>query len=101
MMNYWVTPRLAAGTKWFDKLTILSKVEGLMGYPRWSRGPLLHRGEKRKLSPLVDHEVQTPWSILFAVQVTSTVTMCTPCTHSDIGILRDVNKSSDNCLVVN
>ena len=38
-----VTPFLEAGTKWFDKLTILSKVEGPMGFPPWSRGPLLHR----------------------------------------------------------
>ncbi len=51
------TPPLEAGTKWFDrfdrltalrpskgKLTILSKVEGPMGFPPWSRGPLLRRG---------------------------------------------------------
>ena len=41
-LDYWVTPRLAAGTK-------------PMGFPPWSRGPLLHRGEKRQLSPLVEH----------------------------------------------
>ncbi len=37
------------------KLTIRSKVEGPMGFPPWSRGPLLRRGEKRRLSPLVEH----------------------------------------------
>ena len=42
-LDFWVTPRLAAGTK-------------PMGVPPWSRGPLLHRGgEKRQLSPLVEH----------------------------------------------
>ncbi len=54
-------PRLIeAGTKWFDKLTILSKVEGPMGFPPWSRGPLLHRGEKRQLSPVVEHRDLNP-----------------------------------------
>ena len=48
------TPSLEGGTKWFDKLTILSKVEGPMGFPQWSRGPLLHRGEKQQLSPVVE-----------------------------------------------
>ena len=38
---------------------------GLQDYKAtpWSRGPLLHRGEKRSLFPLVDHGVQTPWLI--------------------------------------
>ena len=31
-----------------------------MGFPPWSRGPLLHRGEKRKLSPLVEHGDSNP-----------------------------------------
>ena len=34
------------------------------GFPTWSRGPLLHRGENRQLFPLVDHWVQTLWSII-------------------------------------
>ena len=38
------TPPLGAGTKWIDKLTILSKVEGPMGLPVRSCGPFLHRG---------------------------------------------------------
>ncbi len=63
-----LTPSLEADTKWFDrfgwltalrlskgKLTILSKVEGPMGFPPWSSGPLLHRGEKRQLYPLVEN----------------------------------------------
>ena len=58
------TPPLEAGAKWFDKLTILSKVEGPMGFPPWSRGPLLHGGgggrEKRQLSPLVEHGDSNP-----------------------------------------
>jgi len=29
-----ITPPLEAGSKWFDKLTILSKVEGSMGLPK-------------------------------------------------------------------
>ncbi len=33
-IDYWVTPRLAEGTK-------------PMGFPPWSRGPLLHRGKRR------------------------------------------------------
>ncbi len=53
-------PRLEAGAKWFDKLTILSKVEGPIGVSPWSRGPLLHMGEKRKLSPLVEHGESNP-----------------------------------------
>ncbi len=48
-----LTPPLEAGTKWFDKLTILSKVEGPMGFLPWSCGSLLRRGETRQLSPLV------------------------------------------------
>ncbi len=42
-----VTPPLEAGTK-------------PMGFPPWSRGPLLHRGEKRQLSPLVEHGDSNP-----------------------------------------
>jgi hypothetical protein len=34
-----LTPPLEAGTKWFDKLTILSKVEGPMGYPKGGSSP--------------------------------------------------------------
>jgi len=49
-LDYWVTPRIATGTN-------------PMGFPPWSRGPLLHTGEKRHHFPLVDHGVQTPWSI--------------------------------------
>ncbi len=74
-------PPIEEGTKWFDrfdkltalrhskgKLTILSKVEGPMGFTPWSRGPLLHRGEKRQLSPHrlsigSNTGIQTPWSI--------------------------------------
>jgi len=41
------TPPLEAGTK-------------LMGFPPWSRGPLLHRGEKRQLSLLVEHGDSNP-----------------------------------------
>ncbi len=41
-LRFNVTPPLEAGTK-------------PMGFPPWSRGPLLHRGEKRQLSPLVEH----------------------------------------------
>ncbi len=31
-------PPFEAGTKWFDKLTILSKVEGPMGFPKGRSG---------------------------------------------------------------
>jgi hypothetical protein len=55
-----LTPSLEAGTKWFDKLTILSRVEGPVGFPPWSRGPLLHRGEKRQLFHLVEHGDSNP-----------------------------------------
>ncbi|MEE8075954.1 MAG: hypothetical protein V3T60_10070, partial [Candidatus Binatia bacterium] len=41
------TPPLEAGTK-------------PMGFPPWSRGPLLHRGEKRQLAPLVEHGDSNP-----------------------------------------
>ncbi|MEE8076876.1 MAG: hypothetical protein V3T60_14770, partial [Candidatus Binatia bacterium] len=42
-----LTPPLEAGTK-------------PMGFPPWSRGPLLHRGEKQQLSPLVEHGDSNP-----------------------------------------
>ncbi len=31
-----------------------------MGFPPWSSGPLLHSGEKRQLSPLVENGVSNP-----------------------------------------
>ncbi len=77
-----LTPLLEAVTKWFDrfdklrvrlrltrspalrlskgKLTILSKVEGPMGLPPWSRGPLLYRGREPGVSPLVEHGASNP-----------------------------------------
>ncbi len=48
------TPPLEADTKWFDKLTILSKVEGPMGFPKGRGGS----------SPLWSNAgIQTPCSI--------------------------------------
>ncbi len=54
------TPPLEAGTKWFDKLTILSKVEGPMGFPPRSRGPLLHRGGEAVALPFGRPRGSTP-----------------------------------------
>jgi len=31
-----------------------------MGFPPWSCGPLLHREEKRQLSPVVEHGDSNP-----------------------------------------
>ena len=47
-------PPLEAGTKWFDKLTILSKVEGPIGFSKGRSGS----------SPLWSHTgIQTPCAI--------------------------------------
>ena len=65
LFNYYDTPRPPTGTL---PTCLRSQVE----FPSWSRGPLLsfarmsrpevrgaslHRGEKRKLFPMVDHEI--------------------------------------------